>query len=170
MSRSRLQSLNSNIDHMKCSLSSKNSPRNTVDFEAACSVYIRFRGVNGYTAWEKIKRWIDHSDCFMLILGGRYGSLEPKSGKSFVHLEYEYALKKRKPFFALVIHRDALEQKAKQKGLHAVDERDNPNLYKDFQKLVRLMSGNWCDCRALAQRDGAPPRRKSLPDGRMRGE
>jgi len=40
--------LNSNIDHMKCSLSSKNSPRNTVDFEAACSVYIRFRGVNGY--------------------------------------------------------------------------------------------------------------------------
>src|SRR5208337_3671505 len=48
MSRSRLQSLNSNIDHMKCSLSSKNSPRNTVDFEAACSVYIRFRGVNGY--------------------------------------------------------------------------------------------------------------------------
>jgi len=33
---------------MKGSLSSKNSPRNTVDFEAACSVYIRFRGVNGY--------------------------------------------------------------------------------------------------------------------------
>ena len=32
-----------------------------------------------------------------------------------------------------------------------------------------LMSGNWCDCRALAQRDGAP-RCKSLPDGRMRGE
>src|SRR5271157_5190056 len=50
MSRSRLQSLSSNIDHMKCSLSSKNSPRNTVDFEAACSVYIRFRGVNGYPA------------------------------------------------------------------------------------------------------------------------
>src|SRR5271157_1429685 len=48
MSRSRLQSLISNIDHMTCSLSSKNSPRNTVDFEAACSVYIRFRGVNGY--------------------------------------------------------------------------------------------------------------------------
>jgi len=45
--------LNSNIDHMKCSLSSKNSPRNTVDFEAACSVYIRFRGVNGY-AWGAV--------------------------------------------------------------------------------------------------------------------
>src|SRR5208337_1577873 len=54
MSRSRLQSLNSNIDHMKCSLSSKNSPRNTVDFEAACSVYIRFRGVNGYPATSPV--------------------------------------------------------------------------------------------------------------------
>ena len=66
MSRSRLQSLNSNIDHMTCSLSSKNSPRNTVDFEAACSVYIRFRGMNGYacppattaTAWiERRAPW-----------------------------------------------------------------------------------------------------------------
>src|SRR5208337_4848865 len=53
MSRSRLQSLISNIDHMTCSLSSKNSPRNTVDFEAACLVYIRFRGVNGYLGSEK---------------------------------------------------------------------------------------------------------------------
>ena len=32
------------------------------------------------------------------------------------------------------------------------------------------MSGNWCGCQALAQRDGAPRRRKSLPDGQMRGE
>src|SRR5208337_3885988 len=55
MSRSRLQSLNSNIDHMTCSLSSKNSPRNTVDFEAACSVYIRFRGVNGYLGSDRIE-------------------------------------------------------------------------------------------------------------------
>ena len=53
MNRSRLQSLNSHIDHMNCSLSSKNSPRNTVDFEAACSVYIRFRGVNGYRPMSK---------------------------------------------------------------------------------------------------------------------
>jgi hypothetical protein len=34
------------------------------------------------TAWEKIQRWIDESDAFILILGGRYGSFEPLSGKS----------------------------------------------------------------------------------------
>jgi hypothetical protein len=31
---------------------------------------------------ETIKRWIDSSDVFMLILGGRYGSIEPKSNTS----------------------------------------------------------------------------------------
>lgn len=30
---------------------------------------------------ETILRWIDDSDVFMLILGGRYGSIEPKSKK-----------------------------------------------------------------------------------------
>src|SRR5208337_767727 len=59
MRLSRLQSLNSNIDHMRCSLSSKNSPRNTVDFEAACSVYIRFRGVNGYLNTEVVNLFLE---------------------------------------------------------------------------------------------------------------
>ena len=27
---------------------------------------------------ETIKRWIDNCDVYMLIVGGRYGSLEPK--------------------------------------------------------------------------------------------
>lgn len=51
---------------------------------------------------EVIKQWIDESDVYLLILGGRYGSIEPKSGKSYIHLEYEYAIEKGKPFFACV--------------------------------------------------------------------
>ena len=35
---------------------------------------------------DAIKQWIDESDIYMLILGGRYGSIEPKSGKSYTHL------------------------------------------------------------------------------------
>lgn len=35
-----------------------------------------------------IKRWIDQSDVYLLILGGRYGSIEPNSGKSYTHLEF----------------------------------------------------------------------------------
>jgi acylphosphatase len=58
---------------------------------------------------EAIKQWIDESDVFLLILGGRYGSIEPKSGKSYIHLEYEHALSKGKPLFACVIADTALQ-------------------------------------------------------------
>jgi|ERR1043165_690309 hypothetical protein len=51
---------------------------------------------------QVIRRWIDESDVFMLILGSRYGSIEPETQKSYVQLEYEYALSKQKPLFAVV--------------------------------------------------------------------
>lgn len=31
--------------------------------------------------WTIIEKWIKESDILMLIFGGRYGSIEPKSGK-----------------------------------------------------------------------------------------
>jgi Domain of unknown function (DUF4062) len=49
---------------------------------------------------ETIKKWIDESDVYMLILGGRYGSVEPTSGISYTELEYDYAIQQKKPLFA----------------------------------------------------------------------
>ena len=34
---------------------------------------------------KTINRWIDESDVYMLILGGRYGSIDSISGKSYTH-------------------------------------------------------------------------------------
>src|SRR5262245_53278462 len=62
-----------------------------------------------------IERWIDESDVYLLILGGRYGSIDKKSGKSYTQLEYEYALLKKKPLFAVVINDKALDKKVKDK-------------------------------------------------------
>src|SRR5580765_3029840 len=62
---------------------------------------------------EVIKQWIDESDVFLLILGGRYGSIEPKSGKSYIHLEYQHALSKGKPHFACVIADATLQNSSK---------------------------------------------------------
>ena len=87
------------------------------------------------TAWDKIRHWIDESDAFILILGGRYGSLEPKSGKSYVELEYDYAVEKGKPFFSLVVNREHHEERVKRTGL-SVDEREHPEEYKRFKKKV----------------------------------
>lgn len=52
---------------------------------------------------EVIKRWIDESDVLMLILGSRYGTLEPISGLSYTQFEYNYARDLKKPIFAIVM-------------------------------------------------------------------
>lgn len=70
---------------------------------------------------ETIRRWIDDSDVFMLIIGGRYGSIEPKSGKSYIELEYEYAAENKKPLFAAVISDQYLEAKVKSVGSSAIE-------------------------------------------------
>ena len=88
------------------------------------------------TALEIIRRWVTESDALVLLLGGRYGSIEPHSGKSYTQLEYELALELRKPFFALVMSDEALEERAKLKGLKAVDERENQLQYKAFKAQV----------------------------------
>ncbi len=85
--------------------------------------------------WETICRWIDDSDVFMLILGGRYGSLDPKSGKSYIEREYEYASKKKKPLFAAVISDVYLDTKVKSDGLNAT-ERTNGHLLQAFKETV----------------------------------
>ena len=82
-----------------------------------------------------IRRWIDESDVFLLILGGRYGSLEPESGKSYIHLEYEYALEQGKPLFAVVITENYLEEKSSKLGLSVV-ERDYQAKLNEFRSLV----------------------------------
>src|SRR5437763_14698654 len=65
---------------------------------------------------QTIKRWIDESDIFMLILGGRYGSIEPNTSLSYMELEYDYAVETGKPFFAVVIEEVALDQKVRSRG------------------------------------------------------
>lgn len=85
--------------------------------------------------WETICRWIDDSDVFLLILGGRYGSLESKSGKSYIEREYEYASKKKKPLFAAVISDAYLDTKVKSDGLNAT-ERTNNHLLLAFKETV----------------------------------
>lgn len=80
-----------------------------------------------------IERWIDDSDIYILLLGKRYGSIEPTSRKSYTQLEYEYALKKKKPLFGLII-----ENPSGEGDETALDE------YKDFKKLVLSKIVKFC--------------------------
>jgi len=84
--------------------------------------------------WKTIQNWIDDSDVFLLILGGRYGSIEPESGKSYIELEYDYAIQQHKPYFALYIDEGYLHRKATTDS--SVNEKDNPELLSMFREKV----------------------------------
>jgi hypothetical protein len=83
--------------------------------------------------WNDIKNWIDESDIYMLILGGRYGSIDPESKKSYTHKEYEYALQNNKPLFALILNDAALQDKASKDMTFIERTKD----YEDFKRIVK---------------------------------
>ena len=51
--------------------------------------------------WTLIKRVIDDCDYYIVIIGGRYGSIGP-SGLSYTQMEYEYAVAQDKPIIAFL--------------------------------------------------------------------
>ena len=60
--------------------------------------------------WDIIKRTIDTSDYYVLILGNRYGTVIENgedAGISYTEKEYRYALSKEIPIHAFLISADA---------------------------------------------------------------
>ncbi|MCI9077354.1 MAG: DUF4062 domain-containing protein [Lachnospiraceae bacterium] len=90
----------------------------------------------GKSQMKTIKKWIDESDVYMLILGGRYGSIETESGLSYTELEYRYALSKNMPVFAIVLEDSFLFTKAAFHSKDFIFEKDNIEKYEAFKLLV----------------------------------
>jgi len=53
--------------------------------------------------FEVIKRVIDFCDYYILIIGKRYGSVSPESGKSYTEMEYDYAITQGIPVLVFAI-------------------------------------------------------------------
>lgn len=92
-----------------------------------------------------IKELIDECDYYVLILGGKYGSIDPDSGKSYTQLEYEYALEKGIPISAFYVKNKDLLPNIK-------IEKDHPEKLINFEKLVKLnkMCKSWSNADDLA--------------------
>lgn len=93
-----------------------------------------------------IKSMIDDCDYYLIILAGRYGSLERLSGKSYTHLEYEHALAMGKPTIAL-LHSDpgslptndsekTDDGRRRLEGFRAELREKNCRLWADLSELV----------------------------------
>lgn len=93
----------------------------------------------GESQKETIKKWIDDSDVYMLILGGRYGTIDDVTQKSYTHWEYEYALAAQKPIFAILLTECYLYDKAKNnvQSKYAVLEKKNITKYNKFKDIVK---------------------------------
>lgn len=52
----------------------------------------------------------------MLILGARYGSVEPKTGLSYTELEYDYAVRNNIPHFAVIMNEDEVKRRTELKS------------------------------------------------------
>lgn len=52
--------------------------------------------------WDVIKNVIDDSDYYLLVLAGKYGSLDKSTQLSYTEMEYEYAKSINKPILAFL--------------------------------------------------------------------
>lgn len=55
--------------------------------------------------WNLIKEVIDMCNYYIVIIGGRYGSIHPENQVSYTEKEYRYALEQNKPILGF-IHKD----------------------------------------------------------------
>ena len=97
-------------------------------------------GMELFTAGDQsqmdvIRKWIDESDIFMLILGARYGTIEPKSGSSYIEAEFDYACSIGKPFFSIVMSDEGKDAKVQAEGRRAM-EQQNEQEYRQFYEKV----------------------------------
>ncbi len=53
-------------------------------------------------AWTLIKRVIDESDYYLLVIGGRYGSVDDETDLSYTEKEFDYAVDRKKPVMAFL--------------------------------------------------------------------
>lgn len=54
--------------------------------------------------WDYIKKMIDMSDYYVLIVAGKYGSIDPEENISYTEKEYNYAVSKKMPILTFLFN------------------------------------------------------------------
>jgi hypothetical protein len=89
--------------------------------------------------WSLIKRVIDECDYYIVIVGGRYGAIDEKTGLSFTEKEYDYAIAQDKPVIGF-FHGDP--DKIPQGKAEKIDT-SKPKLEAFRAKVRRKMCKAW---------------------------
>ncbi|MGF1602660.1 MAG: methyl-accepting chemotaxis protein [Thermosynechococcaceae cyanobacterium] len=92
-----------------------------------------------------IEHWIDASDVYVLILGNRYGALYGDTGKSLVHLEYDYAVAQQKPLLVFLINDSAIQDRVERDGMNVVETEHFEQLDQLRQQTLPHNPHNWTE-------------------------
>lgn len=92
-----------------------------------------------------IEKYIQESDLVFLILGGRYGTVDPATKIGYVEWEYNYARDLKKVVIPIILNDSYIYEKesafkAQKKNLSAV-EKKHKSLYKKFKKRIKDEAG-----------------------------
>lgn len=109
-------------------------------------------------AWQLIKSVIDESDYYLLIIGGRYGSISPQTGLSYTEMEYDYAVSLKMPVMAFICaERDELPKRACERTeegerrledfIRKVGENKHYKRWKNIDDLGKQVAITWDDFR-----------------------
>lgn len=88
------------------------------------------------TQWEWIKRAIEESDYYIVIIGGKYGSVNPKTGLSYTEMEYQYAEQVGVPTIAFLVDNNV--DLAKSKIEIDPEKSEKLKAFKDYIESKRM--------------------------------
>lgn len=81
--------------------------------------------------WTVITKIIDECDFYLLVVGGRYGSIDETINKSYTEKEYDYAKAKGIPVLVLIKNPTSITENKKDSG---------PNKYDLMERLDKFRS------------------------------
>jgi hypothetical protein len=81
--------------------------------------------------WNWIKKVIDQSDYYILILAGKYGTISKDTNLGYIEMEYRYAVEIGKPILAFI--HENIENLISSK---VEKDEDRRKRYNDFRRLV----------------------------------
>lgn len=95
--------------------------------------------------WEVIKRTIDSSDYYIVVIGHRYGTIEETSGISYTEKEYDYAVSKGIPVLAFIRDRNTATLPKERES----DDKLVSKLAQFINKAQQRMCEYWTDLEDL---------------------
>lgn len=83
--------------------------------------------------WEVITKMIDECDFYLLVIGGRYGSIDDETGISYTEKEYNYAKDKGLPVLVLIKQPLDISESERDSG---IDKYDKMRRLDEFRNKV----------------------------------